>query len=144
MQTFTPRPKDIQRKWFVVDATGKTLGRLASEVARLLMGKHKAIYTPHMDTGDHVIVVNADKVVLTGKKLDKKVHYWHTLYPGGLRAIKYRELLTTKPEKAVEFAVWGMLPHNRLGRAIVKKLKVYRGPSHPHAAQKPEVYEIEG
>ena len=144
MQTFTPTPKDIRRKWFVVDATGKPLGRLASEVAKLLLGKHKPIFTPHMDTGDHVVVINADKVVLTGKKLDKKVHYWHTLYPGGLRSIGYRELMAARPEQAIEFAVWGMLPHNRLGRSMIKKLKVYRGPSHPHAAQEPELYEIKG
>lgn len=140
--TYMAKPQDIQRKWYVVDATGKPLGRLASRVASILRGKHKPIYTPHLDTGDFVIVVNAEKVVLTGDKKQKKIWYHHTMYPGGLKAIPYGKLLATKPEKVIEMAVKGMLQHNRLGRKMGKKLKVYRGPDHPHAAQKPEKLEI--
>ncbi|MCR4425398.1 MAG: 50S ribosomal protein L13 [Firmicutes bacterium] len=140
--TFMAKPEEVTRKWFVVDAAGKPLGRLASEVARILRGKHKPIYTPHVDVGDHVIVVNASKVVLTGKKLQTKMYYWHTLYPGGLRKMPYEKFLAIKPERAVEKAIKGMLPHNRLGRKMGMKLKVYAGPEHPHAAQKPEPLEI--
>ncbi|MGB4337767.1 MAG: 50S ribosomal protein L13 [Bacillota bacterium] len=142
--TFTPTPDDITRKWYVVDAAGKPLGRLATEVATILKGKHKPIYTPYIDCGDHVIVINASKVVLTGNKLDKKIHYWHTGYPGGIRQMTYRRFIETKPEKVIEKAVKGMLPHGRLGRQMFKKLKVYAGPEHPHAAQQPEVLEIKG
>ena len=143
METYMAKPGDIQKKWYLVDAAGKTLGRLASEVAKILLGKHKPIYTPHMDTGDHVIVINAEKVVVTGKKAKQKIYYRHSLYPGGLKAVPYEVMAKTKPERVIEHAVRGMLPHNRLGRAIAKKLKVYRGPEHPHAAQKPEVLDID-
>lgn len=144
MKTFMAKPGEIERKWYVVDATDKTLGRLASEVAAILRGKHKPIYTPFVDTGDHVIVINAEKVRLTGKKLQNKKFVYHTGYPGGLKEIDYRTLLRTKPERAIEIAVKGMIPHNRLGRKMIKKLKVYRGPEHPHQAQKPEMWEPRG
>ena len=144
MKTYMAKPADIDRKWYVIDATGQTLGRLSSEVASILRGKHKPTYTPHVDTGDFVIVINASKIQLTGKKLmDKKFRY-HTGYVGGLKEIDYDTLLKRKPEKAIEAAVKGMLPHNRLGRAMFKKLKVYRGNEHPHQAQKPEVRELRG
>ncbi len=142
MKTYMAKANEIERKWFIVDAEGKTLGRLASEVAKILRGKHKPIYTPHVDTGDHVIIVNAEKVVLTGKKLDQKMYRRHSGYPGGLKEIPYRRFMAEKPEKAVYEAVRGMLPHNRLGRKMIKKLRVYRGTEHPHQAQKPEVLEI--
>lgn len=140
MKTFMAREKDIERKWYVVDAAGKTLGRLAAEVARILRGKHKPVFTPHVDTGDHVIVVNAEKVVLTGKKPQQKIWYRHSGYPGGLKATNYATLLKTKPEEVVKKAIVGMLPHNRLGARMARKLRVYRGPDHPHVAQKPEVW----
>lgn len=140
--TVMAKPAEVERKWYIVDAQGKTLGRLASEVARVLRGKHKAIYTPHVDTGDHVIIINAEKIVLTGKKLDKKTYKWHTGYPGGLKEITYRKLIAEKPEFVIYKAVKGMIPHTRLGRQIIKKLKVYSGSEHPHAAQKPEVLEF--
>ncbi|MDN5363199.1 MAG: large subunit ribosomal protein [Eubacteriales bacterium] len=142
MKTYMAKPGEVERKWYVVDATNKTLGRLASQVAAILRGKHKPQYTPHVDTGDFVIIVNAEKVRLTGKKLDKKIYYHHSRYPGGLKQMTYRTLLKEKPELAVRKAVEGMLPHNRLGRKMARKLKVYRGPDHPHAAQKPEVLEL--
>lgn len=144
MKTYMAKANEIERKWFIVDAEGKTLGRLASEVAKILRGKHKPIYTPHVDTGDHVIIVNAEKVVLTGKKLDQKMYRRHSGYPGGLKEIPYRRFMAEKPEKAVYEAIRGMLPHNRLGRKMIKKLRVYRGTEHPHQAQKPEVLEING
>ncbi|MBP7868526.1 MAG: 50S ribosomal protein L13, partial [Firmicutes bacterium] len=122
--------------------SGKPLGRLATEVARVLKGKHKPMYTPHIDVGDHVIVINADKVILTGNKLQTKIHYWHTGYPGGIRQMTYGKFLATRPVRVVEKAVKGMLPHTRLGRRMGMKLKVYAGPEHPHAAQKPEPLEI--
>jgi len=142
MKTFMAKAEEVQRKWYVVDAAGKPLGRLASEVASILRGKNKPIYTPHVDTGDFVIVINAEKVILTGDKLDKKVYRHHSGWPGGLKEIKYRAFLAKSPEKVVEIAVKGMLPHNSLGRAMFRKLKVYRGAEHPHQAQKPEVLEI--
>lgn len=135
--TYMAKPEEIRRKWFVIDASGKSLGRLASLAAAILRGKHDPRFTPHIDAGDHVIIVNADKVVLTGRKLDQKMWVRHSGYPGGLKMVPYRKLLAERPEKAVELAVRGMLPHNRLGRRMIKKLKVYRGPSHPHQAQKP-------
>lgn len=138
--TYMPKAGEVERKWYIVDATGKPLGRLASEVARILRGKHKPIYAPHVDTGDHVIVINAEKVVLTGKKREQKFHYHHSGYPGGLKKVSYNTLLATKPERAVMLAVKGMLPHNRLGRKMLKKLRVYAGSEHPHAAQQPEVW----
>ncbi|WP_058485933.1 50S ribosomal protein L13 [Defluviitalea phaphyphila] len=140
--TYMAKAENIERKWYVVDATGMTLGRLASEVAKILRGKHKPIYTPHVDTGDHVIIINAKDVKLTGKKLDQKYLRYHTGYPGGLKEIKYRDLMATKPEKAVFLAVKGMLPKNKLGRKMIKKLRVYRDAEHNHEAQKPEVLEI--
>ena len=142
MKTYSPKPKEISRAWYVVDGDGVVLGRLASEVARILRGKHKPTYAPHLDTGDHVIVVNARKVRLTGAKRETKMYYRHSGYPGGLREIPYDRLLATRPQLAVEKAVRGMLPHNRLGRQMVKKLKVYAGPEHPHAAQDPVRLEL--
>ena len=137
-QTTMAKEATIERKWYVVDGSGIPLGRLASEVAKILRGKNKPIYTPHADTGDFVIIVNAGEVALTGKKLDTKVYYHHSLYQGGLKSMKYRDFMAKKPERAVEKAVKGMLPHNRLGDQMFTKLKVYAGPEHPHAAQKPE------
>jgi len=142
MKTFVAKPDKVTRKWYVVDATDKPLGRLASQIAKILRGKHKPIYTPHVDTGDYVIVINAEKVKLTGKKLDKKMYRHHSLYPGGLKEIPYRQLLERKPTLVIYHAVKGMLPHNRLGRKMLKKLKVYAGPSHKHEAQKPEILEL--
>ena len=142
MKTYMAKANEIERKWYIVDADGKTLGRLASEVAKIIRGKHKPIYTPHVDTGDHVVIINAEKIQLTGKKLDQKMYRTHSLYPGGLKEVPYREFLAKKPEKVVYEAVRGMLPHNRLGRQMIKKLRVYRGAEHPHEAQKPEVLEI--
>ncbi|SHG75333.1 LSU ribosomal protein L13P [Thermosyntropha lipolytica DSM 11003] len=144
MKTYMAKPAEIERKWYVIDASGQPLGRLASEVAAILRGKHKPIYTPHVDTGDYVIVINAEKIVLTGDKLNKKMYRHHSGYPGGLKEMSYRDLLQKKPEKAIELAVKGMLPHNRLGRKMFKKLKVYRGSEHPHQAQKPEIRELRG
>ena len=138
MNTFVPGAAAIERKWFVVDAEGKTLGRLATEVARILRGKHKPIFTPYLDTGDYVIVVNAEKVKVTGKKLDQKIYYHHSEYVGGMKETTLREMLAKKPEKVVELAVKGMLPKGPLGRQMFTKLHVYAGPEHPHAAQKPE------
>jgi large subunit ribosomal protein L13 len=142
VRTYTPSASEIQRDWHVVDAEGMVLGRLATEVARLLRGKHKPTYTPHLDTGDHVIVVNADKVVLTSDKADKALVHRHSGYPGGLRTQTYGDLLARKPEEAVRRAVRGMLPKNRLGRHMIRKLKVYAGPTHPHAAQSPTPLEL--
>ena len=144
MPTFSPKPSDITRSWHVVDADGLVLGRLATEVARLLRGKHKPIYAPHVDTGDHVIVVNAAKVVMTSDKADKKLRYRHSGYPGGLRSTTYSQDLAAKPEEVVRRAVRGMLPKGALGRAQLKKLKVYAGDSHPHSAQQPTPLEIAG
>jgi large subunit ribosomal protein L13 len=143
MKTFLAKAEEIRRKWYLVDAEGKTLGRLATQVAVILRGKHKPIFTPNVDCGDHVIIINAEKVVLTGKKATDKVHYTHSMYPGGLKATKYGDLLKTKPEYALTKTIWGMLPHNRLGRQMIKKLRVYRGAEHPHAAQLPEKLEVE-
>lgn len=144
MSTYMPKPNEIEQKWYVVDADGKTLGRLATEVATVLRGKNKPQYTPHVDTGDFVIIINAEKVKLTGRKLEQKMYYRHSGFTGGLKTVDYQTLLREKPELALEKAVRGMLPHNHLGEAMSKKLKVYRGPEHPHAAQKPEVMEIKG
>jgi large subunit ribosomal protein L13 len=141
-RTFSPRPQDITRDWYVVDADGQTLGRLAAQVARILRGKHKPIFAPHVDTGDHVIVVNAAKVRLTGRKLEQKKAYRHSGYPGGLKATSYATLLAERPSRAVERAVKGMLPHNRIGRQMLTKLKVYDGPTHPHAAQQPRPLDV--
>jgi len=144
VKSYMAKPAEVERKWYVIDATDQTLGRLCSEVASILRGKHKAIYTPHVDTGDFVIVINASKIRLTGNKLTQKKLRWYTGYPGGLKEIDYGTLLQKKPEKIIETAVKGMLPHNRLGQAMYKKLKVYRGSEHPHQAQKPEVRELRG
>lgn len=144
MKTYMAKPAEVDRKWYVIDAEGQTLGRLASEVASILRGKHKATYTPHVDTGDYVIVINAEKIQLTGNKLSQKMYRTYSGYPGGLKEMNYGTLLSRKPEKAVEAAIKGMLPHNRLGRAMYKKLKVYRGSEHPHQAQKPELRELRG
>ena len=138
MNTFMANAQNVERKWYVVDANGMVLGRLASQVANILRGKHKPTYTPHVDTGDCVIVINADKVVLTGKKLDQKIYYHHTGYPGGLRETKYRKLMSDKPDFVVKHAVVGMLPKGPLGRAMAKKLFIYAGAEHGHEAQKPE------
>lgn len=137
MKTFSAKPADIQRRWYLLDAEGKVLGRMASRVAAILRGKHKPIYTPHVDTGDHVIVINAAKIRLTGNKLQEKFYARHSGYPGGFKSILASRLLATKPERIIEFAVKGMLPKNKLGRAMFKKLKVYAGPDHPHQAQQP-------
>ena len=142
MRTYSPKPGDIERRWHVIDATDVVLGRLASHAATLLRGKHKPIFAPHADTGDYVIIVNADKVGLTGNKRQDKVAYRHSGYPGGLKQVGYEELLSKRPARAVQQAVKGMLPHNTLGRKVIKKLKVYAGPDHPHAAQQPVPFEI--
>jgi len=140
--TYHPKPADVQRRWHVIDATDVVLGRLASQAAILLRGKHKAMFAPHLDTGDFVIVINAGKVALTGNKREQKMAYRHSGYPGGLRAVPYGDLLARRPERAIERAVKGMLPHTTLGRHMLSKLKVYAGPEHPHQAQRPEPYEI--
>jgi large subunit ribosomal protein L13 len=142
VRTFSPTPNDIDRAWHVIDAEGMVLGRLATEVANLLRGKHKPIYAPHMDTGDFVIIVNCDKVVLTANKLDQKIAYRHTGYPGGLRETKYGDLMAKKPEEVVRKAVKGMVPKTALGRSMLRKLKVYAGPNHPHSAQAPVAFDI--
>ncbi|MEV0405317.1 50S ribosomal protein L13 [Actinoallomurus sp. NPDC050550] len=142
MRTYTPKPADVQRQWHVIDATDVVLGRLASQVATLLRGKHKPIYAPHLDTGDFVIIINADKVALSGKKLEQKKAYRHSGYPGGLRSMAYADLMKKNPERAVEKAIKGMLPKNTLGRKMASKVKVYAGPNHPHQAQQPVPYDI--
>jgi large subunit ribosomal protein L13 len=142
VRTFSPKDSDITRQWHVIDATDVVLGRLASHVAVLLRGKHKPIFAPHVDTGDFVIVVNADKVAISGAKLEQKRAYSHSGYPGGLRAVSYAHLMAKHPERVVEKAVRGMLPKNSLGRKTLSKLKVYAGPTHPHQAQQPQPYEI--
>lgn len=142
MKTYTTKPEEIERKWFVVDAEGQTLGRMAAKIARILRGKHKPIFSPSLDTGDYVIVVNADKIHVTGRKLDQKFYYRHSGYPGNLKQISLRDQLDKRPTRVVELAVRGMLPKNRLGRRMFKKLKVYAGPDHPHEAQQPEPLEL--
>ncbi len=143
MKTRFARKDDIERKWYVVDAQEMVLGRLAVKIATYLRGKHKPIFTPNVDTGDFIVVVNAEKVRLTGRKMDQKVYYRHSNYPGGLRAETAREIIQNKPEKLIEEAVWGMLPKNRLGRKMIGKLKVYKGADHPHAAQQPEKLSVQ-
>ena len=142
MRTYSPKPADVQRQWHVIDATDVVLGRLASQTAKLLRGKHKPIFAPHVDTGDFVIIVNAAKVALTGTKRADKQYHRHSGYPGGLRSMSYDTLLSTRPQLAVEKAVKGMLPHNSLGRHMLSKLKVYAGPTHPHQAQAPVPFEL--
>ena len=141
-KTHSTKPSDIKRAWYVVDAQGKTLGRLATRIATVLKGKHKPIYSPSLDTGDYVIVVNADKVVATGRKLDQKMYYRYTGYPGGLKQISLRDQLAKHPERVLQAAVRGMLPHNRLGRTMLKKLKVYAGADHPHSVHRPKKLEL--
>ena len=142
MATYMAKPAEVEKKWWIIDAADKPLGRVSTEAARILRGKHKPVFTPNIDTGDFVIIINADNAILTGNKLDKKMYYHHSGYPGGLKEMTYRQLMAKKPVLAVEKAVKGMLPHNKLGRAQGKKLKVYEGDQHPHAAQKPEVWEF--
>ncbi len=144
MKTYSAKPESVQREWFIVDAAEQTLGRLATEIARRLKGKHKPEYTPHVDTGDYIVVINADKVRVTGNKTTDKMYYRHTGYPGGLRSISFDKLIDHKPEMIIEQAVKGMLPKNPLGRDMYRKLKVYAGSEHPHAAQQPQTLEING
>ncbi|MGM0499002.1 MAG: 50S ribosomal protein L13 [Bacillota bacterium] len=142
MSTYMAKNENVECKWYVVDAADKTLGRLASEIAQYIRGKHKPTFTPHVDMGDYIVVVNAEKVKLTGKKWDDKKHYSHTNHPGGINEITYKDLRAKNPEFIIEKAVKGMLPHNKLGRKMFKKLKVYSGPNHPHQAQEPEKLEL--
>lgn len=142
MKTFSAKPESVKRDWYVVDAAGKTLGRLASEIAKRLRGKHKPEYTPHVDTGDYIVVVNAEKVTVTGRKFTDKMYYHHTGYPGGIKEISFDKLQAKKPCEIIELAVKKMLPRNPLGRAMYRKLKVYAGAEHPHAAQQPQLIEI--
>lgn len=142
MKSYMAKANEIERKWYVIDAEDKVLGRLATEIATILSGKNKPIYTSHVDTGDYVIVINADKVKLTGKKLEQKTHFYHTGFPGGDRYVSYEKIMREKPEMAIELAVKGMLPKSSLGKNMIKKLKVYAGEEHGHEAQKPEVYEF--
>ncbi len=141
-KTYTPKKKEIRHRWFVVDAEGKVLGRLASEIAQVLRGKRRPDFTPQLDLGDHVIVVNAEKVQVTGRKAEQKVYHRHTGYPGGIRETSYSNMLIQHPERILQKAVWGMLPHNPLGRQLLKKLRVYAGPEHRHVAQQPEPLEV--
>ncbi len=142
MKTFSAKPQTVKRDWYVIDAEGKTLGRLATEIARRLRGKHKAEYTPHVDTGDYIIVINAEKVAVTGNKMSDKVYYHHTGFPGGIKGITLEKQLIKAPERVIEHAVKGMLPKNPLGRAMYRKLKVYAGAEHRHEAQQPKVLEL--
>jgi len=142
MKTYFPKAKDVQKKWYVVDAAGKTLGRLATQVAAILRGKHKPTYTPYMDMGDNVIIVNAEKIQVTGAKYTQKNYYRHSGHPGGIKVTNYSDMIQDKPARVLTLAIKGMLPHNRLGRAILKHLKVYKGAEHPHEAQQPEKLEL--
>ena len=142
MKSYMARPQEVERKWYVVDAEGQTLGRLATQIARVLRGKNKAQYTPHIDTGDFVVVINADRIEVTGRKAEQKIYYRHTGYPGGLKEVSYERMMDRKPTEIVRKAVWGMMPKSRLARAQFKKLKIYAGPEHPHAAQDPQTLEV--
>jgi large subunit ribosomal protein L13 len=142
MRTYIPKKSEIEQKWWLVNAEGRILGRLATEVADLIRGKRKPQFTSHLDTGDFVVVVNAEKIKVTGRKLDQKKYYTHSLYPGGIKEESLKDLLARKPEEVIKKAVWGMVPKGKLGRALYKKLKVYRGPSHPHEAQNPQEYKF--
>lgn len=142
IKTYTPKPEDIQREWFVIDAKDQTLGRLATQIAHILRGKHKPIFSPHMDVGDFVIVINCEKIRVTGNKLDDKRYYRHSGYPGGIRSVTLRQQLDRFPDRVIHTAVRGMLPKNKLGRQMIKKLKIYAGETHPHQAQKPKVFEL--
>lgn len=144
MKTFSAKPHEVKRDWFVIDASNKVLGRLATEIARRLRGKHKAEYTPHVDTGDYIVITNADKVIVTGRKYKEKIYYHHSGFPGGIKSISFDKLQKKDPTRIIERAVKGMLPKNPLGREMYRKLKVYAGTEHPHAAQQPQVLEIEG
>ncbi|MDD3765651.1 MAG: 50S ribosomal protein L13 [Eubacteriales bacterium] len=143
MSTFIAKANELERQWYIIDAAGKPLGRVASVAASILRGKHKPTYTPNVDCGDYVIIINSDKAVLTGKKLDQKVWYRHSGYPGGLKATKYRTLMATRSDKAMELAVWGMLPHNSLGRAAMRKVRIYKDDNHNHQAQNPQAWTRE-
>jgi len=143
-KTYIPKAEEVARKWWLINAEGQVLGRLATTIARLLRGKDKPEFTPFMDTGDFVVVINAEKIKVTGRKLDDKIYYSHSGYPGGLKARTLREMLARKPEDVIRHAVWGMIPKNRLGRKLIKKLKIYRGPNHPHEAQQPQPYVLSG
>ena len=142
MKTYLPKMKDVKKKWYIIDAEGKTLGRLASQIAAILRGKRKPTFTPYMDMGDNVVVVNAEKVRVTGRKFDQKKYYRHSGYPGGIKVTDFSDMIKDKPERVISIAVKGMLPHNRLGRAMLRHLKVYRGPDHSHEAQQPERLEL--
>lgn len=142
-KTYIPKEGDITRDWYLVDANDQNLGRLATEIAQIIMGKHKPSFTPGMDSGDFVIVINAERVRVTGKKLDEKIYYRHSGYPGGIKKITLRQQLAKNPERVLHKAVWGMIPHNKLGRRMIKKLKVYAGPDHPHEAQQPKIWKKE-
>ena len=142
MKTFSAKPAEVRRDWYVIDATDKTLGRMASEIARRLRGKHKAEYTPHVDTGDYIVVVNAEKVAVTGNKVSDKMYYRHSGYPGGIKSMSFEKMVERAPERLIELAVKGMLPKNPLGRAMLRKLKVYAGPDHNHSAQQPKALEL--
>lgn len=142
MRTFIPKKDDIDQKWWLVDADGRILGRMATEIADLIRGKKKPQFTSHLDTGDFVVVINAEKIKVTGRKLEQKKYYHHSLYPGGIKEISLEDLLAKKPEEVIKKAVWGMVPKGKLGRALYKKLKVYRGPTHPHEAQNPQEYKF--
>jgi large subunit ribosomal protein L13 len=142
MKTYSPKPSEIDRTWWVIDATGRSLGRVAADAAKLLRGKHKPTFAPHLDTGDHVIVINCADVALTGRKAEQKFAYRHSGFPGGLKETRYADLLRKQPAKAMEKAIKGMIPHNRLGRQIIRKLHVYDGAAHPHTAQKPQAYIV--
>jgi large subunit ribosomal protein L13 len=142
MKTFVAKPAEVKRDWFVVDAQGQTLGRLSTEIARRLRGKHKAEFTPHVDTGDYIVVINAEKVAVTGRKAKQKMYHRHTGYPGGLKSMSFEKMIDHKPENVIELAVKGMIPRNPLGRAMLKKLKVYAGVDHPHSAQQPKELKI--
>jgi large subunit ribosomal protein L13 len=142
MRTYIPKKDEIEQKWWLVNADGRILGRLATEVADLIRGKRKTQFTSHLDTGDFVVVINAEKIKVTGRKLDQKKYYHHSLYPGGIKEITLKDLLAKNPEEVIKKAVWGMVPKGKLGRALYKKLKVYRGPSHPHEAQNPQEYKF--
>jgi large subunit ribosomal protein L13 len=142
MRTFIPKKDDIDQKWWLIDAEGRILGRMATEIADLIRGKRKTQFTSHLDTGDFVVVINAEKIKVTGRKLEQKKYYTHSLYPGGIKEQTLEDLLAKKPEEVIQKAVWGMIPKGKLGRALYKKLKVYRGPSHPHEAQNPQEYKF--
>ena len=142
MKTFSAKPAEVKRDWYIIDAKGKTLGRMASEIARRLKGKHKPEYTPHVDTGDYIVVVNAEKVHVTGKKMTDKIYYRHSGFPGGIKSLSFEKLIEKAPERVIQLAVKGMLPKNSLGRAMLRKLKVYAGPDHVHSSQQPQTLDF--